>query len=125
MNEDIVWLEWLNKVMELRPKNSQYLDSPRGIEVTKLCLGFEKQDFNWHRSDEDTFWIDVQLCVKYKLSNEEILFMMNQQPGATNYKKHAVERIAYAEMMRGINKLRQINFQKTLANQNPNIKTEE
>ena len=114
MKEDSVWLEWLKRVMELRPKDSPYLDSPRGIEVTMLCLAFEKQDFNWHRSDEDTFWIDVQMCVKYKLSDEEILFMMKQQPGVDNYSKHSAERNAYAEMMRGIKKLRQINFQREM-----------
>ncbi|MDE7180075.1 MAG: hypothetical protein K2N88_02620 [Muribaculaceae bacterium] len=114
MKEDSIWLEWLKRVMELRPKDSPYLDSPRGIEVTKLCLAFEKQDFNWHRSDEDAFWIDVQMYVKYKLSDEDILFIMKQQPGVVNYSKHAAERNAYAEMMRGIKKLRQINFQREI-----------
>ena len=101
--------EWLCKIISIKPKGNYYLDSTRGQEVTKLMLEFERDDFNWHRSDEDTFWIDVQLCVKYKLSNEEILFMLKQQPGTENYQKHSAERNAYAEMMRGFNKLRQIN----------------
>lgn len=107
-----VFREWLAKVMSERPKGNMYLDSPRGVEVTKLCLAFEKQDFSWHRSDEDTFWIDVQMAVKYNLSDEEILFMMKQQPGVENYRKHAEERNAYAEFMRGLTKLRNINYRK-------------
>lgn len=106
-----VWQTWLAKVISLRPKDNMYLDSPRGIEVANLCLAFEKQDFSWHRSDEDTFWLDVQLFVKYKLSNKDITFIMQQQPGTENYRKHAAERNAYAEFMRGLQKLRCINNQ--------------
>ncbi len=108
---DKTWLVWLAKVMSMRPKNNAYLNSPRGIEVGKLCLDFERQDYNWHRSEEETFWIDVQLFVKYKLSDEDILFILKQQPGTENYQKHSEERNAYAEMMRGIGKLRRIEFQ--------------
>lgn len=108
-----VFGQWLAKVMSLRPRGNVYLDSPRGVEVTRLCLDFERQDFSWHRSDEDTFWLDVQLAVKYKLSDDDITFMMRQQPGVENYKKHAEERNAYAEMMRGLAKLRLINYRKT------------
>lgn len=111
-----VWLEWLAKVMHNRPKGNMYLDSPRGIEVAKMCLAFEKQDFTWHRSDEDTFWIDVQMFVKYKLTDEEIIFAMKQQPGVDNYRKHAAEKNAYAEFMRGLQKLRNIEYRKQQAN---------
>lgn len=111
-----VWLNWLAKVMQSHPKGSMYLDSPRGLEVSKLCLSYEKWDFTWHRSDEDTFWIDVQLFVKYKLTDDEILFIMKQQPGADNYRKHAAERNAYAEFMRGLQKLRNIEFKKQREN---------
>ena len=103
-----VWLKWLAKVMSERPKGNMYLDSPRGIEVTKMCLAYEKQDFTWHRGDEDTFWIDVQMFVKYKLTDEDILFTMKQQPGVENYRKHSEEKNAYAEFMRGLKKLRNI-----------------
>ncbi len=107
-----VWLRWLAEVMRNRPKRNMYLDSPRGMEVTKMCLAFEKQDFTWHRSDEDTFWIDIQMFVKYKLTDEEILFTMKQQPGVDNYRRHAAEKNAYAEFMRGLTKLRNIEFRK-------------
>lgn len=112
-----VWKEWLAKVMSLRPHGNMYLDSPRGIEVTKMCLAYEKSDFSWHRSDEDTFWIDVQMFVKYKHSDEEILFIMKQQPGVENYSKHSAERNAYAEFMRGLTKLRNINYRKNMERQ--------
>ena len=36
--EDIVWLEWLDKVMKSRPSGNILLDSQRGIEVGRLCL---------------------------------------------------------------------------------------
>ena len=101
--------EWLCRVMAIRPKGNYYIDSSRGEEVVRLMITHERDDFNWHRGDEDTFWIDVQMCVKYKITDEEIVFMMKQQPGTENYSKHAAERNAYAEMMRGLNKLRQMN----------------
>lgn len=107
-----IWMEWLAKVISQKPSHNMYLDSERGIEVARLCLKHEKQDFNWHRSDVDTFWIDVQMFVKYKLSNEDILFVLEQQPGVDNYSKHAEERKAYAEFMRGLTKLRNINWRK-------------
>ena len=110
-----VWLKWLAKVMSERPKGNMYLDSPRGIEVTKMCLAYEKQDFTWHRGDEDTFWIDVQMFVKYKLTDEDILFTMKQQPGVENYRKHSEEKNAYAEFMRGLKKLRNIEYRKQQA----------
>lgn len=108
LTEDPVWMEWLAKVMQLRPNGNYLIESPRGIEVARMCLEFEKNDFNWHRSDEDTFWIDVQLFVKYKLTDQEILFTLEQQPGVENHSKHSEERNAYAEMMRGLNKLRKL-----------------
>lgn len=106
--EDIVWLEWLDKVMKSRPSGNILLDSQRGIEGGRLCHELEKKDFNWHRSDEDTFWIDIQLFVKYGLSDQDIITVCRMQPGVENYKKHSEERNAYAEMMRGIKKLRGI-----------------
>lgn len=111
-----VWLKWLAEVMQNRPKGNMFLDSPRGIEVARLCLAYEKQDFAWHRGDEDTFWVDVQLFVKYGLSDDEILFTLKQQPGVENYRKHAAERNAYAEFMRGLQKLRNIEFKKQREN---------
>lgn len=111
---NIEFREWILKVMALKPKGSYYINCERGKEVTELALNFERDDFNWHRSDEDIFWIDIQLFVKYKLSNEEILFILKQQPGVVNYSKYAKERNAYAEMMRGLNKLRQINTLKEM-----------
>lgn len=108
------YMMWLKEMMSQRPKGNMYLDSDRGIEVAKLCLAFEKENFSWRRSDEDTFWIDVQCFVKYKLTNEEIIFTMKMQPGVENYKKHSEERNAYAEMMRGLTKLRQINSRKQM-----------
>ncbi|HFI0164064.1 TPA: hypothetical protein ACGORW_001890 [Streptococcus suis] len=79
MYQDNVWKEWIANVMAVKPK-SDLLDSKRGVEVTKLCIDYERQDFNWHRSDIDTFWIDIHMFVKYKLSDKEIRFILKQQP---------------------------------------------
>lgn len=102
------WLNWLAQVMPYRPKGNAYLDSERGMEIGRVCLDFEKQNFNWRRSDPDTFWVDVQLFTKYKLSNEEVEFVLKMQAGIENHKEYADERKAYAEMMRGIEKLRNL-----------------
>ena len=75
-----------------------------------MLLDLERADFNWHRGDPDVFWIDAQMCIKYQLSNAEIKFLAKQQPGTSNYKKHAKERNAYSEMMRGLEKLKELNF---------------
>ena len=93
--------------MMRRPKNNSYLDSERGIEVGKLCIAVERELHSWRRSDVDTFWIDVQLFTKFKLDDNEIIFILKQQPGINNYAKHSLERKAYAEMMRGLKKLRE------------------
>ena len=102
------WKEWLAAVMTSRPKGSMYLNSERGVEVTSMCLDIEREDFSWHRSDVDTFWLDVQLFVKYKLDDEQIRFICKLQPGVINHKRHAKERNAYAEMIRGFDKLKKI-----------------
>lgn len=109
MNSNEEYLDWLSKTLALRPPKNYYIDSPRGVEVVKLILDFERDNFSWRRSDEDTFWIDVQLFVKYKLTNEEIIFVIKMQGGIENNKKFSQEKNAYAEMMRGIKKLREIN----------------
>lgn len=103
---DTIWADWLATVMSIRPNNNDYLDSARGTEVTKLCLDIEREDFNWHRSDTNTFWLDIQMFVKYKLDNDEIRFICKQQPGVDNHSKHSKERNAYAEMKRGLDKLK-------------------
>ncbi|MGV2998570.1 hypothetical protein ACEF15_00345 [Streptococcus suis] len=90
-------------------QKATYLTLNGGVEVAKLCIDYERQDFNWHRSDIDTFWIDIHMFVKYKLSDKEIRFILKQQPGLKNYAKHSEERKAYAEFMRGLEKLRKIN----------------
>ncbi len=100
---------WLAQIMSVRPKGNKYLDSERGIEVGKLCIDIERELFSWRKSDIDTFWVDVQLFVKYKLSNEDIEFICKMQPGIDNYAENSAERNAYAEMMRGINKLKKLN----------------
>lgn len=111
MLNDKVWNEWLATVMQNRPKNNRYIDSERGIEIAKLVFNFERDNFNWRRSDEDTFWVDVQLFVKYKISDDEVLFICKNQGGIENFKKHSEERNAYAEMMRGLEKLRRLQEQ--------------
>lgn len=103
-----VYLEWLAKVMMYRPPKNMYLDSDRGIEVGKLCLDFCKKDYAWHRTSPDVFWVDCQLFVKYKLSDEEILFILKQQPDTDNFKEHAEERKAFAEFKRGLDKIRKM-----------------
>ncbi|WP_422804234.1 hypothetical protein [Streptococcus sp. FT1-55] len=107
--DDNIWYEWIATVMAQKPQKNRWIDSKRGQQVTKLCLNFERDDYNWHRSDTDTFWLDVQMFVKYKLSDKEIRFILKQQPGVENYSKHSAERNAYAEFMRGLEKLRKIN----------------
>lgn len=108
--EDSVWLEWIAEVMATKPVGNELLDSKRGQEVVDLLLDLERADFNWHRGDPDVFWIDAQMCIKYQLSNAEIKFLAKQQPGVTNYQKHSKERNAYSEMMRGLQKLKELNF---------------
>lgn len=108
--EDSVWLEWIAEVMATKPVGNELLESQRGQEVVDLLLDLERADFNWHRGDADTFWIDAQICIKYQLSNAEIKFISSHQPGVVNYKKHAKERNAYSEMMRGLQKLKELNF---------------
>lgn len=108
--EDEVWLEWIAEVMATKPINNELLESKRGQEVVDLLLDLERNDFNWHRGDPDVFWIDAQMCIKYQLTNAEIKFLSKQQPGVANYKKHVKERNAYSEMMRGLEKLKELNF---------------
>lgn len=108
--EDEVWLEWIAEVMATKPINNELLESKRGQEVVDLLLDLERNDFNWHRGDPDVFWIDAQMFIKYQLTNAEIKFLSKQQPGVANYKKYAKERNAYSEMMRGLEKLKELNF---------------
>lgn len=108
--EDTIWLEWIAEVMATKPVDNELLESQRGQEVVDLLLDLERADFNWHRGDADTFWIDAQMCIKYQLSNAEIKLLAKQQPGVGNYQKHSKERNAYAEMMRGLQKLKELNF---------------
>lgn len=105
---DIEWLKWLTAVMACRPKGNAYLDSPRGMEIGTLCLNLNREMFSWRRNDPDVFWIDVQLYTKYKLSDSEIEFMERTQAGVDQFKTNADERHAYAEMMRGVQKLKQL-----------------
>ena len=109
MSEKQDWKNWLWDVLSQQPKGNPYLCSPRGIEITNICLNYERDDFNWHRSDADTFWLDVQLFTKYALSDEEILMILRSQPGCDNFKEHSAERNAYAELKRGLDKLRKLN----------------
>lgn len=110
IESNMEWKVWIANVMRIRPKGNEYIESKRGIQVAKLCFDFNREDFNWHRSDIDTFWIDVQLFVKYKLSDDDILFICKQHPGTENYQKHSTERNAFAEMMRVIEKLRKLKL---------------
>ena len=89
---DSVWLEWLLETMKSRPNGNAYVESERGIAVAKLLFDFERTNLCWRRSDEDCFWIDVQLFVKYGLSDEEIIFCAKMQAGTENYKRFKRER---------------------------------
>ncbi len=111
MTIDKEWGNHLTKIMLNRPNGNDFLESDRGMEIGKFCLAKERELFSWRRSDPDTFWIDVQLFTKYKLSNNEIAFIMERQPGIEEYKEHSKERRAYAEMMRGIKKLRHLEVE--------------
>lgn len=112
---DLDWLNWLNTVMRCRPSGNSYLDSERGIEVGKIALQAERENFAWRRGDPEYFWIDVQLMTKYKLSDDEIRFVIKMQAGHRQYAEHADERKAYAELVRGIEKLREIEAKKERA----------
>lgn len=106
--------EWGNHLIEIlknHPTNSCYLNSERGIEVGKLMIKIERDLFSWRRSEPDTFWIDAQMFVKYKLSDKEIEFVMRMQPGIKNYFEKGPERNAYAEMMRGLEKLKELQVE--------------
>ena len=107
--DDNIWYEWIATVMAQKPQKNRWIDSKRGQEVVKMCINFERDDYNWHRSDTDTFWLDVQMFVKYKLSDKEIRFILRQQPGVENYSKHKADRNAFAEFKRGLDKLRLLN----------------
>ena len=104
--QEKIWKEWLAEVVLRKPKNNKILESSRGIQLTKLALKIEHEDVNWHRSDIDTFWIDIQMAVKYKLTDREFKFICKQQPGIDNYARHSDERRAYNEFKRGLDKLR-------------------
>lgn len=108
--QEDVWGNWLMQIISCQPKNNKLIESPRGSEVLAIVLEEEKRAFNWRRSDLDTFWIDVQMYVRYGLEDNEIRFICRQQPGIKSYDRHGEERKAYAEMMRGLDKLKQVNF---------------
>lgn len=103
---DDEYYSWLAKILSIRPKNNTYLESERGIEVAKICMNVQRKQFSWRRSDDDTFWIDVQLFTKYKLTDEEIMFALNLQPGIGAYFENSEERRAYGELVRGMEKLK-------------------
>lgn len=100
--------EWLAEVMQSRPKANEYLDSDRGMEIGKLCIDLNRETFAWRRADPDVFWLDVQLYTKYKLSDGQVEFLETFEPGVEQFKKHSQERVAYAEMIRGMQKLRRL-----------------
>ena len=105
-NQD--WLKWLAAVMQNRPKGNAYLDSERGFDVGRLCINLNREMFSWRRSDVDTFWLDVQLYTKYKLTDEQISFIEKMQAGIDQHKDYSEERKAYAEMIRGMTKLKEL-----------------
>lgn len=53
----------------------------------------------------------MQLFTKYKLENREIEFILQMQSGIKNWKENSEERKAYAEFMRGLKKLMELNLQ--------------
>ena len=105
-NQD--WLKWLAAVMQNRPKGNAYLDSERGLAIGSLCINLNREMFSWRRSDVDTFWLDVQLYTKYKFTDEQISFIEKMQAGIDQHKEHSEERKAYAEMIRGMTKLKEL-----------------
>lgn len=113
MTLDLDYAKWLTRIMACRPKNNPYLDSERGMEVGRIALEAERENYAWRRSDPDVFWLDVQLFVKYKLDDDEIRFVINLQPGIEQYKDHKDERRAYGEFTRGLEKLRKMERENT------------
>lgn len=101
--------EWLAEVMARRPVNNTYLDSPRGIEVAKLMLGYDKSCPPWRRGDPDTFWVDVQLLTKYGLSDQEVMFVCKMQPGVEQYQKHSKEHRLVNSFMKTLKQLEELN----------------
>ena len=110
MKQEAIWLDWMLRALSNKPKNNALLESERGREITKIAFEEEKIAFNWRRSDCDTFWIDVQMFIYYGFSDNNVRFVIRYQPGIWHYEAYAEERKAYAEMMRGLNKLRKIQF---------------
>lgn len=108
--QESVWGQWLMKIAASRPKDNKHIESQRGQEILAVMLEEEKRAFNWRRSDLDTFWIDVQLFTLYGFEDNIVRFLCRQQPGIDNHNKHKAERNAYAEMMRGMDKLKKIQF---------------
>lgn len=108
--QEKVWGTWLMRVMSNEPRNNPHIQSDRGQELLTVALEEEKRAFNWRRSDVDTFWIDLQLAIIYGLDDSEFRFLCRMQAGVDNHEKHAQERNAYAEMKRGLEKLKKLNF---------------
>lgn len=104
------WLKWLYEVaMETRVGNP-IIESERGQEITRVCLEEAKRAFSWRRDNPDTFWVDVQLYTHYGFTDEQVRFVCRTQPGLENWQKNSKERNAYAEMMRGMEKLKKLMF---------------
>lgn len=116
--ENAEYIKWLAAVFKNRPRGNFYVESERGYEIGTLCFQLEREMFSWRRSDPDTFWIDVQLFVKYKLSDDDIRFIVKFQAGVEQNKLHADEKNAYAEMRRGFLKLKNLLAEKTKGGEN-------
>ena len=94
----------MNRIAELEEKRPIviYKEDNQGAEIKGRVAHKEKIG--------ELYTITIQMCIKYQLSNAEIKFLAKQQPGVVNYQKHSKERNAYAEMMRGLQKLKELNF---------------
>lgn len=113
------WNTWLSNIAMRYPLGNRLIESERGKEVIKIFLEENKRAFNWRRDDYDTFWIDVQLATYYGFGDAEIRFMIRTQMGLEHYKEHSEERKAYAEMMRGMEKLKKICFPEIFSDGKP------
>lgn len=104
------WSKWIGNIAIRRPENNHLLESNRGKEIVRVMLEENKRAFNFRRCDYDTFWADAQLFTFYKFDKNEVRFIMRTQMGLTHHDKHREERNAYAEMMRGFDKLKKLHF---------------
>lgn len=104
------WMKWLYQVACERREGNPIIESQRGQEIARVALEEAKRAFSWRRDDPESFWLDVYFFTYYGFDDSQVRFVCRTQPGLDNWKENADERNAYAEMMRGMNKLKKLLY---------------